>query len=999
MDKIVTGTVDCIVDSYSPLRRAELFLHGSIRLRHPATSRYPDSAARCLYGCGLTLFFAWGAAGLLGAEDRWEGRLADGSLVKAESIADWFEPTAVPTVASRQVFDAGNPFVSLVDLQSQVATPAAYVEFVGGDRLAGEVQAARTGAASPYETAVPHLLVRSLSQFAAPEDGTQQPLRVSLRWVRRVVLQALGEIPYTPATVWLRGGGQLPYRSLRWNGDGVTVLTDEGQRSFPLLDLAEIHLPPADDWTAYVEQLTLLTPQLESRIMQLDLVDGCRFTTSLERFQARHWGDRKRSESWLQLVQPAWALDALWVRFPAIAGWRWFPATEPPLSWARPAAIQRDAVFGGSWTWQVDRNALKQPLTLGQQRRSRGFGVHGSTDLTFELPHFARELRAVCGLDAAAGAGGSVQLSVLGPDGTARFQTDPLIGSSRVLDTGWLTLNLSGNSRRFTLRSDMLRDNAPRGADPFDIRDIVGWGDVVLKLDRETLLADMTERRDPLTWNALGWNLAAEDRAAIHWRNWLDTTHSQFPQYRTLWSTTRPFAVLNRSVRVAAADRWLSLVVARFEGNSEATQIQIKIDGRSAGEFEIPVRQGPIDPLPITVPLPTGPARSVELQVVVYAPSADCWWEWRAAVPTPERPGIRMIYDEGKPDWLPVAANDLAQIDTEQAFAGRDSIRLNAGRVEVPHADPLTASIAELPKLGQYRFLTFAWKGTQTSGLSLGLAHDGRFGADIAGQMGLAPAAGGGPRFRAGTRLEDRGLRHGFTYDIGSYRPMELAPLRIDRKVPEAWRLEVRDLVRDFGEMQLTGLALGCLESGTGWFDALALARTPEDAEALRREFQQGTALRSDDVHSRMAVTRDEWGPAIAEFAPEFAAPKAIHGVLQKRLHQGQAGGWQTHPEERDRPFVLRTVHRFPDEEPQELDLLVSHSPGSDFRLVVRVDGEQVAEHLINDTLTTPQRGWASLQVDLSPYRGRTSLVEVWNAANDWSNEYAVWKRVQFRSR
>lgn len=933
------------------------------------------------------------------ADDRWEGRLADGGVVKAESLVDWFEPTAVPTIAGRQVFDPGNPFVSLVDLQTQSASPAAYVEFVGGDRLAGEVLAYRAGAASPYEAAVPHLLVRSLSQYTAPEDGTQQPLRVSLRWVRRVVLQSLGDISYVPATVWLRGGGQLPYRSLRWNSDGVTLLTDEGQRSFPLLDLAEIHLPLADDWTAYVEQIALLMPRLDARMMQLDLQDGGRLTTSMERFQARHWGDRKRQDSWLQLIQPAWALDALWVRFPAIAGWRWFPATEPPLSWARPVAVQHDSVFGGSWTWQVDRNSLKQPLTLGQQRRSRGFGVHGSTDLTFELPRFARELRSVCGLDASAGTGGSVQLAILGPDGKSLFQSEPLIGSSRVLDTGWLALNLSESSRRVTLRSDMLRDNAPRGADPFDIRDLVGWGDVTLQLDRDQLLAEIADRRDALTWNPLGWTLSAEDRAAVRWRNWLDTTHAQLPQYRTLWSTTRPYTVLNRSVRVSAADRWLSLVCARFEGSSEPTQLQLKIDGRSAGEYEIPVRQGPIDPLPISVPLPEGPARTIELQVVVYAPSPDCWWEWRAAVATPERPGIRLIYDEGRPDWLPLAAGDLVQIDPEQAFAGRDSIRLNTGRLEVPQDEALTAAIAELPKLGQYRFLSFAWKGAQTPGLTLGLAHNGRFGADIAGQMGLAPAAGGVTRFRAGTRLEDRGLRQGFTYDIGNYRPMELAPLRIDRKVPEAWRFEVRDLVRDFGEVQLTGLAFGCLESGTGWFDALALARTPEDAEFLRKQFQQGTAPRADDVYSHMAVTREEWGPAIAEFAPEFAAPRAIHGVMQKRLHQGQAGGWQTHPEERDRPFVLRTVHQFPEEVAQELDLLVSHSPGSDFRLVVRVDGEQIAEQLINDALTTPQRGWASLQVDLSRFRGRTSLVEVWNAANDWSNEYAVWKRVQIRPR
>ena len=197
--------------------------------------------------------------------------------------------------------------------------------------------------------------------------------------------------------------------------------------------------------------------------------------------------------------------------------------------------------------------------------------------------------------------------------------------------------------------------------------------------------------------------------------------------------------------------------------------------------------------------------------------------------------------------------------------------------------------------------------------------------------------------------------------------------------------------------MDLTGLALECREAGTGWFDALALARTPQDLDRLKLMFGARTEVRSDNTYSKMARNRDEWGEAIADFAPQFATPLASRGVLQLRVHQGQSDGWQTHPEERDRPFVLRTVHAFSADHPEELDVLVSHFPGNDFRLVVRVDGEQVLDQLVDDKLTTPQRGWASLQVDLSKYQGQTALVEVWNASNDWSNEHAVWKRVRIR--
>ena len=69
----------------------------------------------------------------------------------------------------------------------------------------------------------------------------------------------------------------------------------------------------------------------------------------------------------------------------------------------------------------------------------------------------------------------------------------------------------------------------------------------------------------------------------------------------------------------------------------------------------------------------------------------------------------------------------------------------------------------------------------------------------------------------------------------------------------------------------------------------------------------------------------------------------------------------------------------------------------ADWRLVVRVNGQRVFEKLINDELTRPQRGWASLQVDLSAFRGQKVLLEVLNEANDGNNDHAIWKRVVLR--
>ncbi len=313
----------------------------------------PRPALAWLLLCGV-----WAADSQLSlAADRWYGRLANGEVVTAAEVADWHEPTSTATAAGRRLLDDANPFVYLADLQATTSTaPGAYVELVGGDRLASEVLAYRTGGESLYESAPPHLLVQTVADYTPPDGGGRRQLRIDSRWVRKIVRESLSGTRYLPATVWFHGGGRVAYRSLRWSETGVTLLTDAGLRSFSFPEVAEIHLPQVDEWQAYAEQVALLSPELTSRLVQLDLADGSRLTTSQERFQARHWGDRKRTEAWLQLVQPAWALDPLWVRFATVAAWNWFDPLEPPLSWSEPREVARDPVFGGSWQWQRDRN-------------------------------------------------------------------------------------------------------------------------------------------------------------------------------------------------------------------------------------------------------------------------------------------------------------------------------------------------------------------------------------------------------------------------------------------------------------------------------------------------------------------------------------------------------------------------------------------------------------------------------------------------------------------
>ena len=84
-----------------------------------------------------------------------------------------------------------------------------------------------------------------------------------------------------------------------------------------------------------------------------------------------------------------------------------------------------------------------------------------------------------------------------------------------------------------------------------------------------------------------------------------------------------------------------------------------------------------------------------------------------------------------------------------------------------------------------------------------------------------------------------------------------------------------------------------------------------------------------------------------------------------------------------------------PKDRPMMLDLHVTHQPLCDWQLVVRVNGQVLYDQLIDEKLTTPQRGWATIQVDLAKFAGQKVLLEVLNQSNNWQNETSYWKRLE----
>jgi hypothetical protein len=72
---------------------------------------------------------------------------------------------------------------------------------------------------------------------------------------------------------------------------------------------------------------------------------------------------------------------------------------------------------------------------------------------------------------------------------------------------------------------------------------------------------------------------------------------------------------------------------------------------------------------------------------------------------------------------------------------------------------------------------------------------------------------------------------------------------------------------------------------------------------------------------------------------------------------------------------------------------VAAHEQG-DWQLRVRVDGRVLHE----STITHEGARWRTVSVDLKEYAGRTVVLRLENAANDWAWEFAYWADLELRT-
>lgn len=166
-------------------------------------------------------------------------------------------------------------------------------------------------------------------------------------------------------------------------------------------------------------------------------------------------------------------------------------------------------------------------------------------------------------------------------------------------------------------------------------------------------------------------------------------------------------------------------------------------------------------------------------------------------------------------------------------------------------------------------------------------------------------------------------------------------------------------------------------------FAFITLDKPPSDPTAKRLP---GVS----QVAPRESTNPAEFPSLVGEILPGFSTSESGElGIGLLPEFRGHDNVLRTHPISRDKPCALSIKLTPPADKKTKLVLDVSHDPRGDWRLVVRGNGQRMADEMISKDTTT--NGWRTITVDLSKFAGQELKLDLVNQANDWAWEFGYW--------
>ena len=992
----------------------------------------PSPSSVVIHFCLSAFVFVFSAnAQTFAPNERVVGMLNDGTRIQADSIKEWHDENAHPSFAGHAVFDQKRPVRWILDQSVPLPElPKAYVEMFGGDRLPCRVVDYQRSAKGTYETLGEYLIVEPLIQVDFPGQPTTPFLRISTDWLKRVVFDEKAGIPtqWLPGTVFLHDGSRITYRVVRWSSSGPSLLTDSGVKNLLYSQVAELHLPQRDEWGTYFEQLAVLSPDLASRLIQVETSNGLQLTVSKERLIAKHSGDHNKSENWYPLMHPAWSFDPITVPLRTIRSWRFFAAEQPPMTIFNPSVTRDSPVFSTGWNPVSHRSVQSTAMRNNRQLCGWGFGVHAPTSLAFPIHPVVLQVRSRTGLDQLVGPGGCAraEISIQSKRTQPLFRSEVLIGSEKSVDTGWKNVSVTeGKSDNVILTADPIINQRPEVADPFDVRDCLNWIEPEWKLDKVQLLKEVARRTHGRISVLDGWEISSrlkpeisnddqtsakvtnadsEDTPLVV-RNIWDKTVTEDERSRLLMKASGPFTVFRQRRQIEKQHRWLAVCISKPAESTDPATIVIRIDGRAMIEANVPARTSRQDPDPILIPVSEFQGMKPTIEIVLLTFGDNSFVDWRGIGFSQHPPGILPLFDETDEiiKHLQDGEGELS-LTTVEPKHGTYALRLTSGdqsNADIPGFD---FPIREHPGLGEFRYLRFSWRKQDGSQIGLQLGHDRTIGVpeNEFGQVqprafaeGIAQAVF--KRQRSSPRRQfsgaSRGSQFGYQYDAGSGDPTQPV-LRLDRKLPVDWRLMGRDLFGEFGSFTLTGLGFQNSDEEPAWFDEIYLARTQGDFKWIDEVSGLKKPSQSDDPNLLDEAREPiHYGRIISNVAPQFTSQLSGESVQLLRQFQKRQNIVRTMPPSKEKPCILRAPVSVSKDRKTVLNISAGRYPEGDWQLIVRAAGQEVFRSMVDSN--TAKEGWLDKEIDLSRFAGKNIIVEVLNEATGWHYEHAFWQRLE----
>ena len=951
----------------------------------------------------LALFFFCGRGDLLAGPSPpavrsggYRAVLSNGRVLQGTQVSGWGRVGSRPALAGVWLFDPANP-VSWIRNEgiSFVPRGGSYVEFAGGDRLPCKFIGYRSGLENPLTPQLSHLLVEPTFDAHKPRSVGTRQVRVLTRWLRRIVLAPHSRPPLSPGTIFFADGSSAGFRSLRWSRSGVRLLLESGITTVSFSKIAEIHPLPIDPWAAYFEQVGVLLPGLSGRLMRIETAGGVVLTASDERFREGQIGNPGNPRDWWHVFQPAWSLDALWLRYSSVKSRSYNRPDEVFLSSFLPVRVREKKMLGGGGRWLEDRSVLGSSLSSGGVESVRGFGVRAFCEMEFDLSDCVDAFQTGVGLDRRAAGGGCASARVLLREypslkETKLYQSEVLVGSARLLDSGRINLRSAarGGDARLVLLADPELEGTPAGADPLDVRDFIDWIEPRLSLDPARFRREVSRRTGMFISALRGWFRPPGSAAGLPLINLWDETNPRRPEFRPQLAVSPGGLRLRRRLEPSADSRYLGICARLLPGVSDTCQLRLLIDGVERTRFAIPVYTPPAPP-PALPPAATGGlvfdlspfmGSEIEIELQFLAPRESTPLELSCISFSPRRPGLRSLYDEEPSFSAGLTDGDgFARAEWRDSYSGSSSLLVSGGARESVMLDGMDIPIRRFPTFGEYRWLRFAWKKRGGTGISLQVAHDLLFGPEPGRRT---------PSFRYYQGHSKKGEE-----------PFGGVFTHLHPNVPGQWVLHTVDLFTHFGEFNLTGLGFSCPDGEYALFDHIWLARTPSDFEGgrlSRTSPRNGKAWRgamARRVEDADVVTAEEKRKVVGVVAPGFEMSGGSglfgEGVNFFQSYRGRPGVLRTHPGSPVDAVALARKFAAGDAFPKRMRLSVGHDYRGDWRLQVLANGSPLVDMLIGSQVSAD--GWVDLDLDLSAFEGEALELQVLNMANDWSYEYAYW--------